>query len=74
MYIKFESYFDGNYWCARGIGVDIFTQGKSLDDLMKNIQEAVELHYEDELDRGESINILTLQEYEVKPHARAASC
>ena len=41
---------------------------------MKNIQEAVELHYEDELDRGESITILTLQEYEVKPHARAACC
>ncbi|HOL42266.1 type II toxin-antitoxin system HicB family antitoxin [Methanospirillum sp.] len=74
MYIKFESYFDGNYWYARGIGVDIFTQGKSLDELMNNIQEAVELHYEDELERGESITILTLQEYEVKSHARAASC
>ena len=43
--IKFESYFDGNYWCARGIG-DILP-GKSLDELMGNIQEAVELHYEE---------------------------
>lgn len=25
MLIKFDIYFDGDYWCARGIGVDIFT-------------------------------------------------
>ena len=44
MLIKFEIYNDGQFWCARGIGVDIFTQGWALDELMENIQEAVGLH------------------------------
>lgn len=25
MLVKFEIYFDGEYWCDRGIGADIFT-------------------------------------------------
>ena len=45
MLTKFEAYFDGEYWCARGIGADVFTQGASLDELMSNIREAAELHY-----------------------------
>ena len=45
MLVKFEIYNDGEYWCARGIGEDIFTQGKTLDELMENIKEAVEAHY-----------------------------
>ena len=47
--VKFEIYNDGEYWCARGIGVDIFTQGKTLDGLMENIKEAVEVHFDDSL-------------------------
>jgi predicted RNase H-like HicB family nuclease len=35
-------------WCARGLGVGIFTQGATLDELVANIREAVELHFEDE--------------------------
>jgi len=35
MLVKFDIYFDGEYWCARGIGVSIFTQGKTLDELME---------------------------------------
>ncbi len=27
MLVKLEVYSDGEYWCARGIGEDIFTQG-----------------------------------------------
>lgn len=45
MLMKFEIYHDGTYWCARGIGKDIFTQGKTLDNLMDNIKEAVEVHF-----------------------------
>lgn len=44
--VKFEIYFDGDFWCARGLGVDIFTQGETLDELMTNIREATELHFE----------------------------
>ncbi len=46
MLVKFKIYPDGDYWCARGIGVDIFTQGRTIDELMTNIHEAVELHFE----------------------------
>ncbi len=45
MLVKFETYFDGEYWCARGIGEDIFTQGGSFDELQRNIQEAVAVHF-----------------------------
>ncbi len=44
MLVKFEIYNNGKYWCARGIGEDIFTQGKTLDELMNNVKEAVEVH------------------------------
>ncbi len=59
MLVKIETYFDGEYWCARGIGEDIFTQGKTLDELHKNIKEAVSVHY-DKTDGP--ITILTLSE------------
>ncbi len=32
--------------------MDIFTQGKSLDELMQNLQEAVELHFEELLKKA----------------------
>jgi predicted RNase H-like HicB family nuclease len=32
---------------CRGIGEDIFTQGPTVDELYKNIREAVALHFED---------------------------
>ena len=45
MLTNFEIYNDGEYWCARGIQEDIFTQGKALYELMDNLKEAVEVHY-----------------------------
>ena len=32
---------------ARSIGNDIFTEGESLEDLKRNIKEAVECHFEE---------------------------
>ncbi len=49
MLVKMETYFDGEYWCARGTTEDVFTQGNTYDELLKNIKEAVALHFEDEL-------------------------
>jgi predicted RNase H-like HicB family nuclease len=46
MLIKIEAYHDGEFWCARGIGEDIFTQGETFDELIANIKEAVALHFE----------------------------
>lgn len=59
MLVKIETYFDGETWCARGISEDIFTQGSTLDELYKNIKEAVAVHYGD---TTEPITILTLSE------------
>ena len=66
MLVKFEVYKDGKHWCARGIGVDIFTQGKTLDELMKNINEAVALNFEDDLKKGREVRILSISEMEVE--------
>jgi hypothetical protein len=59
MLVKIETYFDGKLWCARGIGEDIFTQGKTLDELYQNIKEAVSAHYGE---TDEPVTILTLSE------------
>jgi len=69
--VKFEIYHDGAYWCARSIGgdADIFTQGPTMDDLMTNIREAVELQFEDVLRTGTPIQVLTFSEIEVPPLA-----
>jgi predicted RNase H-like HicB family nuclease len=69
MLVKIETYFDGEYWCARGIGEDIFTQGKTLDELHENIKEAVSVHFGD---TEIPLTILTLSE-ETLVHAKAAS-
>lgn len=47
MLVKIDAYFDGEFWCARGINEDIFTQGETLDILVENVREAVALHFED---------------------------
>ncbi|WP_456416325.1 type II toxin-antitoxin system HicB family antitoxin [Methanocaldococcus sp.] len=67
--INFRVFYDGKYWVAEGIDVSIFTQGKTLDELMKNIKEAVELHFEDEIKAGEIIKILSVSEIEVSNFA-----
>ena len=59
MLVKIETYFDGERWCARGMGDDIFTQADTLDELYQNIQEAVSVHYGK---TEEPITILTLSE------------
>lgn len=63
MLAKFEAYSDGEDWCARGIGADVFTQGATLDELMNNIREAAELHFEDVLRQGEHVHLLVLFEF-----------
>ena len=72
MLVKMEAYHDGTFWCARGIREDVFTQGKTLDELLKNAKEAVSLHYEDELKRGKTLNLLLISETEVKRDKAAA--
>lgn len=65
MLVKIDTYFDGEFWCARGVSEDIFTQGETYDELLKNIKEAVSLHLEDELKKGKSAEILIMSEMEL---------
>ena len=44
--VKFEVYFGGEFWCARGLDADIFAQGETLDELMDNLRKATALHSE----------------------------
>jgi len=65
MLVKIDTYFDGEFWCARGGNEDVFTQGVTYDELLKNIKEAVTLHFEDEFKKGKSAEILIMSEMEV---------
>ncbi|MGQ4914433.1 MAG: type II toxin-antitoxin system HicB family antitoxin [Candidatus Asgardarchaeia archaeon] len=65
MSVKFEVYNDSEYWCAYGIDVDIFTQGKTLDELFNNIREATEVHFEEIIEKGKEIKILIISELKV---------
>lgn len=46
--IQFHIYRGEKYYVAQGIDLPIITQGKTLDDLVKNLKEAVELQLEGE--------------------------
>jgi len=74
MLVKFDIYFDGEFWCARGMGVDIFTQGTTLDDFMQNVIDAVELHLEEHIDAGEQITVVSLTELQVGSIAKISGC
>ncbi len=39
---------EGNWYTAWAAEIDIVSQGKSIEEAMKNIKEAVELYMEDE--------------------------
>ena len=71
MLVKVEVYNDGEFWCARGMGEDVFTQAKTVDELFENIREAVTLHFEERVPAAD-LDILVVSE--LKPvHAPATS-
>jgi predicted RNase H-like HicB family nuclease len=51
-------------WCASGVDHGIHTQGETLDELYANIEEATQLHFEDELAAGKTIDLLIVAEKE----------
>lgn len=69
MLVKMEAYNDGVFWCARGIGEDIFTQGETFEELIENVKEAVTVHFGDE---EPAPDILLLSEVKI-PHATVAA-
>lgn len=50
--VKAEIYSDGEYYCARTLDIDVFTQGRTMDEAVESLKEAVSLHLEDEVDYG----------------------
>ena len=48
--IKADIYHDGEFYCGRCLDFDVFTQGKTLDELTANLKEAIQLHFEDDPD------------------------
>jgi len=46
--IQFSISQEGAYYTASGVGFPVVTQGKTLDELTRNIREAVALHLEGE--------------------------
>jgi hypothetical protein len=67
--VKVEAYHDGERWCARGLGVDIFTQGSSFEELIANLREAVALHFEGS---AQVPDVLILSEVKVADATAAA--
>ena len=45
MVVKVEVYNDGEQWCARGIGADLFTCARSLDESMVEVKDAAACHF-----------------------------
>ncbi|OGK80617.1 MAG: hypothetical protein A2X50_12090 [Candidatus Rokubacteria bacterium GWF2_70_14] len=72
MLVKAEAYYDGKFWCARGIGADFFTQGRTLDELLRNAKEAAGLHFAGSRPRGKALTLLLLSETEV-PRGKTAA-
>lgn len=46
--IQFHIYKGDKYYVAQGVDLPVVTQGKTLDELTKNIKEAVELQLKGE--------------------------
>jgi predicted RNase H-like HicB family nuclease len=42
--VKAIIYHDGEQYCGKCLEIDVFTQGKTVDEVIKNLEEAVSLH------------------------------
>ena len=38
--VKAEIYFDGEYYCARTLNIDVFTRGRTIDEAIENLKES----------------------------------
>lgn len=66
MLVQIKVYQDENgVWCASGIDHGVHTQGKTLDELFANIEEATQLHFEEDLAAGKTIDLLIVAQREI---------
>lgn len=71
--IQFHIFKGEEYYVAQGIDLPVITQGKTLDELAKNLKEAVELQLEGEnladFDLSSRPSVLANFELETTIHA-----
>lgn len=71
--IKAYLYKGEKHYVAECVEIPVVTQGKTVDETLKNLQEAVALHLEDEdmsaLGFSEDANLLVTMELETTRHA-----
>ena len=48
-FVKADIYHDGESYCARCLDMDVFTQGTTLDEVVRNLKEAIQLHLEEKM-------------------------
>jgi len=46
--IKYVVYRDGNYFVSQCLNVDVSSFGKTVEEAIQNIHEALELYFEDQ--------------------------
>jgi hypothetical protein len=73
MVVKFEVYHDGEQWCARGVGADIFTCAPTLDQLTEDVKDAAACHFADDVAAGRPLSVLLLAEAEVSGVAQVTA-
>ncbi|WP_292727805.1 type II toxin-antitoxin system HicB family antitoxin [Methanoculleus sp.] len=68
MLVTFEVTYAEGWWSASAHAPEnaIYTQGKSIGELIDNILEATSLHYTEELEAGEQITIVTRYKSETR--------
>jgi len=65
MFVQINVFQDEDgLWCASGVDHGVHTQGKTLDELFDNIDEAARLHFEEELAAGRTIDVLIVAQQE----------
>ena len=71
--IQIHIYRGDDYFIAEGVDVPVVTQGKTLDELVRNVQEAIGLLLEGEnpADFGFSSDPSVLASFELEPQAYA---
>jgi len=74
MIVRFDTIYEDGYWSARATGYSIFTDGETFEELLKNIEEAVLLYFEDEVEPNGQITILTQTTHQLHHVATSSGC
>ena len=56
---------EGDLYVARGVEVDVASQGEDVEAALRNLQEAIELYYEGEADAPPALSLAEVRSIEV---------